>query len=235
VTSPHFATYGHYTSMQVRGGAVRGLARHLERLDAANREVFGRPLAGDDVRTRIREALRGALDAAVRVVVLEDGMVVEVSPPVDPPVVPQRLRSAPYARPFAHLKHLGTFAQAHHARLARAAGFDDTLLVGPDGLVTETSVANIGFLAGERVVWPEAPVLRGTTMQLLEAALARAGTPSAHRPVRLADLAGFDGAFLANSRGVSPVRGVDGVALPTARNRLAGLAALYAAVPAEAV
>jgi branched-subunit amino acid aminotransferase/4-amino-4-deoxychorismate lyase len=235
VTSPGFATYGHYTSMQVRGGAVRGLARHLERLDAADREVFGRPLDADDVRERVREALRGALDAAVRVVALADGLVVEVGPAADPPAAPQRLRPVPYARPFAHLKHLGTFAQAHHARLARGAGFDDALLVGPDGLVTETAIANIGFLDGDRVVWPSAPVLHGTTMQLLDVALARAGTPSARRPVRLADLAGFDGAFLANSRGVSPVAEVDGVELPAAPQRLARLAALYAAVPAEAL
>jgi branched-subunit amino acid aminotransferase/4-amino-4-deoxychorismate lyase len=235
VTPPHFATYGHYTSLQVRGGRVRGLDRHLRRLDTANRELFGRPLDGDGVRKRVRDALGGAGDAAVRVVVVEAGLVVDVSAPADPTAVPQRLRSASYTRPFPHLKHLGTFAQAHHARLARADGFDDALLVGPTGQVTETSIANIGFLAGELVVWPDAPVLHGTTMQLLEVHLAERGTPSVRRPVRLADVAAFDGAFLANSRGVSPVRAVDRIELPLAPDRLADLATVYAAVPADAL
>ena len=39
-------SYGHFTAMQVRAGATRGLPLHLARLDAANRELFGVPLAG---------------------------------------------------------------------------------------------------------------------------------------------------------------------------------------------
>ncbi len=40
-------TYGHFTAMQIRGRKVRGLALHLARLDAANRELFGVGLDGD--------------------------------------------------------------------------------------------------------------------------------------------------------------------------------------------
>jgi branched-subunit amino acid aminotransferase/4-amino-4-deoxychorismate lyase len=225
-------SYGHYTSMQVRAGRVHGLRHHLERLDGANRELFGKPLDGDVVRARVREALDGTADAAVRVVVVEEGLLVEVSEPVDPPVTPQRLLSVPYVRPFAHLKHLGTFAQARHARLAREQGYDDALLIGPDGLVTETSIANVGFFTHDAVVWPDAAVLPGTTMRILEAA----GAPAqVHRPVRLADLPAFEGAFLANSRGVSPVVAIDDVVFPVDDARLAGLAAVYAAAPADEV
>lgn len=41
--------YGHFSAMQVRDRAVRGLRLHLDRLDAANRELFDRPLNGDRV------------------------------------------------------------------------------------------------------------------------------------------------------------------------------------------
>jgi hypothetical protein len=41
---------GHFTSMQVRGGSVRGLALHLARLDEGSRELFGVGLDGQRVR-----------------------------------------------------------------------------------------------------------------------------------------------------------------------------------------
>lgn len=208
----------HYTAMQVRGGAVRGLAHHLARLDAATRELFDQPLDGDAVRRHVRHALAtaGAADAAsVRVDVFRAApgaaasVMVTVGRAAEAPAAPQRLAVARYARPFAHLKHAGTFAQVHHARLARRAGFDDALLVAPGDLVAETTIANVGFLDGGDVVWPEAPALAGITMQVL-APLLR----SVRRPVPLAGLGRFDGAFLANSHGIAAVGSVDGAALP---------------------
>ena len=62
-------SYGHFTAMQVRNGATRGLALHLARLDAANRELFDLSLDGDRVRARIRHALGDRTDASVRVYV----------------------------------------------------------------------------------------------------------------------------------------------------------------------
>jgi hypothetical protein len=54
LTHPALVNYGHFTAMQVRGGRVRGRDLHLARLDAANRELFDAPLAGDRVRDLIR-------------------------------------------------------------------------------------------------------------------------------------------------------------------------------------
>ncbi|MFG1948806.1 hypothetical protein [Nonomuraea sp. NPDC048826] len=52
-----FAGYAHFTAMQVRGGRVRGLDLHLERLRSASIRLFGRTLPGDLVRARLRSAL----------------------------------------------------------------------------------------------------------------------------------------------------------------------------------
>lgn len=41
------SAYGHFTAMQVRNGKVRGLALHMRRLEAANREAFGVGLNGE--------------------------------------------------------------------------------------------------------------------------------------------------------------------------------------------
>jgi branched-subunit amino acid aminotransferase/4-amino-4-deoxychorismate lyase len=227
-----FSTYGHFTAMQVRDGGVQGLEHHLARLDAAHRELFGRPLPGERVRDLVRHALAGTAHASVRVMLRDaERVLVSVDEPHHPPGAPQRLRSVPYLRPFAHLKHLGGFAQAEWARRARLDGFDDALLTGPDGAVAESSIANIGFFAADgAVVWPDAPHLHGIAMQLVEAT-----TPSALWPVPLGDVAAFAGAFLVNSIGVVAVRSIDGVQLPDAGPLLAGVVERLAAVPWERV
>lgn len=223
-----FSTYGHFTAMQVRGGGVQGLAHHLDRLDAAHRELFDRPLAGDRVRDLVRHALAGTADASVRVTLRDaDRVLVSVAPPNTPPSAPQRLRSVPYLRPFPHLKHLGGFAQLEWARRVRRDGFDDALLTGPDGAVAESSIANIGFFAADgSVVWPDAPQLHGTAMRLVEAT-----TPSSRRRVLPDDLPGFAGAFLINSIGVVPVASIDDVPLPDPAPHLAAVSARLSTIP----
>ena len=227
-----FSTYGHFTAMQVRGGGVQGLSNHLDRLDAAHRELFGRELPGERVRDLVRHALDGTADASVRVMLRDaERVLVSVAEPHDPPAAPQRLRSVPYLRPFAHLKHLGGFAQLEWARRVRLDGYDDALLTAPDGAIAESSIANIGFLTPDGgVVWPDAPQLHGTAMRLVEAT-----TPSARRPVLPADVGAFAGAFLVNSIGVVAVASIDDVPLPEGGALLAGVVERLAAVPWERV
>lgn len=227
-----FGTYGHFTALQVRGGGAQGLEHHLDRLDTAHSELFGRPLPGDRVRELVRHALAGTADASVRVMLRDaERVVVSVAPPQGPPAAAQRLRTVPYLRPFPHLKHLGSFAQLEWARRVRKEGYDDALLTAPDGAVAESSIANIGFLdADGSVVWPDAPQLHGTAMRLVEAT-----TPSSRRRVLPADAAGFAGAFLVNSIGVVPVASIDGVPLPDPAGHLVPLTARLAAVPWDAI
>lgn len=47
---PAVMNYGRFTAMQVRAGAIRGLAHHLRRVDAAHRELFGHGLDLELVR-----------------------------------------------------------------------------------------------------------------------------------------------------------------------------------------
>jgi branched-subunit amino acid aminotransferase/4-amino-4-deoxychorismate lyase len=54
-----FAGFAHFTAMQVRDGAVRGLDLHLDRLRAASLAFFGRALPDDLVRARLGAAIRG--------------------------------------------------------------------------------------------------------------------------------------------------------------------------------
>src|SRR5262249_20031282 len=62
-------------------------------------------------------------------------VMVTVRPPGPAPAGPLRLQTAQYQRPVPHIKHLGGFGQGYHANLARRDGYDDALLVGPDGTI----------------------------------------------------------------------------------------------------
>ena len=229
--------FGHFTAMQVRGRRTRGLALHLRRLEAANRELFDAGLDHERVRELVRHALREVEDASVRVYVFEAGEQPATMVTVREPGgvnSPQRLQSVLYQRPDAHLKHLAT-GQGYYSRLARGNGFDDALLTGEDGVVSESAIANVGFLDEAGVVWPDAPHLSGITMQLLERALPAAGVPSRRAPVRLRDLGSFEGAFLANARGVAAVSQVDDARLGMPTERLRAVVDAYESVPWDPV
>ncbi|MFD2355240.1 aminotransferase class IV [Nonomuraea ferruginea] len=197
------ARYGHFTAMQVRGGKVRGLAAHLDRLSGATRELFGQELDLDLVRASVR-ALGGrwtracgcscATPAGVRVIAVS-------GPPVRLAATPKRLRSVRYQRFLPHIKHTGGFPQGYLGRLAEREGYDEALLTSDDGVISEGAVTNLGCFDGDRVIWPDAPMLRGVTMRLLEGELARAGVPCERRVLRVADLTEFPAVFLANSWG----------------------------------
>ena len=53
------SAYGHFTAMQVRAGRTRGLTFHLDRLEAANAELFDSGLDRERVVALIRHALGG--------------------------------------------------------------------------------------------------------------------------------------------------------------------------------
>ncbi|MFH9068334.1 aminotransferase class IV [Streptomyces alboflavus] len=242
-------SFGHFTAMQVRGGRVRGLGPHLDRLDAATRELFDQELDGERVRELIRHVLAGdggadgatgvIADASVRVYVHAPGgtpsLMVTVRPPIELPAAmaerAQALKSVPYVRPVAHIKHLGGFGQAYHGRQARRAGYDEALLTGPDGLISEGAITNVAFFDGRDLVWPDAPHLTGITMRLLLDRLADAGLPTRLGPVRLRDLPSYRAALVTNSWGVSPVRRVDGLDLPVDDKLMAAVSEVYEAVP----
>lgn len=63
LSSLAFAGFAHFTAMQVREGAVRGLEFHLARLRSASIEFFGQALPDELVRGRIRHAIESAPSA----------------------------------------------------------------------------------------------------------------------------------------------------------------------------
>jgi branched-subunit amino acid aminotransferase/4-amino-4-deoxychorismate lyase len=205
--------WGHFTAMQVRGGRARGLDLHLSRLEAAHRDVYGRALSGQEVRARIRHALGGRPDASVRVYGYWAGLIVTVREPHDMPRRPHSMTAVHFQRPLARLKHVGSWGQDRFRQAALAAGFDEGLLVDETGRISEGTVTNVGFWRDGTVIWPDAPKLAGTTMLLLRRQLAAAGLRQAEEPVRVQDLAAYQGMILCNARDWAPVSRVDDLAI----------------------
>jgi branched-subunit amino acid aminotransferase/4-amino-4-deoxychorismate lyase len=241
--------YGAYTSFRVEAGGVRGLDQHLARLEASAIELFGAPVGEGRLRDLMRQALSDRADAFLRVSLFSPGIthrqttavgapsvMIGVFDPPPPLAASLRLQLQTYEREAPHLKHVATFGLIRARRAARAAGFDDALFVTRDGHVSEGSLWNIGFLSGERIVWPEAPMLRGVTQAVLEAKAATAGLTSVRRSVRASDLTGFEAAFICNSATPAcAVVEIDGLRLPLRLDLIARLEQAWLSTPLQPI
>jgi branched-subunit amino acid aminotransferase/4-amino-4-deoxychorismate lyase len=234
--------YGHFTTMRVEEGRVRGLSLHLDRLVRDCRAVFGTGLDVDRVREFARRAVPASGAGVVRVTVFDPGLELgHIGADAHPhvlvtaraagslPLPPLRVRSVVHTRDMPAVKSVGLFGSLRHRRDAERAGYDDALFVDGRSLVSEGGTWNVGFVTGDEVVWPDAECLAGTTMELLRQL--HAGTTA---PVGLADVAGFDAAFATNAAiGVRAVSAVDARALPATHPVLERLRTAYTALPGD--
>ncbi|MEY4241969.1 MAG: hypothetical protein RJA14_1665 [Pseudomonadota bacterium] len=212
LTHVALVNYGAYTSFRVEQGGVRGLDLHLARLEAEAVELFGAPPGDSHLRGLMRSAVGGRDACWLRVSLFSPEIsprtpdwqgvprvMIAVSPPPAPLADAPRLQIQTYVREAAHLKHVATFGLIRARRMARLAGFNDALFVDGEGLISEGSLWNVGFVRGDQVIWPQAPMLAGVAQALVQRGLADAGLTGRTEPLRVADLAQFDAAFLCNS------------------------------------
>lgn len=248
----HFvlSNYGAFTSMQVEDGAVRGLDLHLARLETEAVELFGVAVPETRLRQRMRQALdgrggrfslrvnlfSGAISLRAPDAMVEPNVLTTVSAAASPLNTPLRLQTQTYGRETPHLKHAATFGLSLARRRAVQAGFDDALFVDVEGRISEGSIWNIGFVQGETVIWPEAPMLMGIGMGGLQRGLVEAGRASVTRPVFISELAGFDAAFICNSATpVCAVSEIDGRPLALAPDMIVRLSEIWRSQPCQAI
>lgn len=239
---------GHFTSMRVDAdSSIRGLALHMERLVRDSKIVWGADLDTERVRDYVRQGLEGQSGPCVVRVTIYDPKV-EMGHPADAnephimvslrgagalPPEPLRTMNVTYERDLPEVKHVGLFGALHARRTAQLAGFGDALFVGRDNLVSEGGTWNVGFIDGNgTVVWPQAPVLPGVTMALLQ----QHATGVEHRtsPVTLDQAKRMAAAFATNtSIGVRSLSAIDDKELPTEHPVLSALRETYLSIPGE--
>jgi branched-subunit amino acid aminotransferase/4-amino-4-deoxychorismate lyase len=245
VTTLALSNFGHFTTMRVDGGRVRGLSLHLDRLVRDCQAAFDAALDPDRVRHHVRHALSGApRPVMVRVTVFDPALdighlaadarpqvLVTTRPAVASPLPPLRVRTARHRREIPAIKHTGLFGLLAHRRAAQRAGFDDVLFVDATGTVGEGATWNIGFLEGDRLICPAADVLPGITMNLVGQVC---GGASPVTPVTVDRLAGLDAAFAMNAAvGIRPITSIDGTHWTCVHPDVSRLVKEYEGIPAE--
>ncbi|MGI5436455.1 aminotransferase class IV family protein [Streptomyces shenzhenensis] len=238
--------YGHFTSMRMEDGTIRGLSLHLDRLVRDCRIVFGVELDREQTLSYIRRAAEGVTGiAGLRVTVFDPGIdmgrpsdakdphiLVNLRPAGAMPPAPLTAKSFTFTRDSAAVKHIGLHSQLRIRRDAQLAGFDDAVFVEPDGRVSEGGTWNLGFVDQDgTVIWPDAPVLPGTTMLLLQGLDAPKQVTA---PVQLADLPNMAAAFATNTTiGVRSVSAIDDTQFPQDHPVLEALRVGYVGIPGD--
>jgi branched-subunit amino acid aminotransferase/4-amino-4-deoxychorismate lyase len=241
-----FAGYAHFTAMQVRGGKIRGLDLHLQRLRFASQELFGRALPDDRIRSYLRAAVQGhAADLSLVANVYEPAgeftvagrdveldVLVRTGAAASGPAGPLSLAPFEYERVLPEIKHVGEIAKTYYMRKAADSGFDDAAFLDRRGRLSEGSIWNLAFWDGAAVIWPEAEMLTGTTMGIVRRQLDRLGIPQRTRVITLDDLPALAGAVVMNSwsPGIA-VRRIGSVSLPEAQSFVELLHRAYRAEP----
>ncbi|MFE3776328.1 aminotransferase class IV [Streptomyces sp. NPDC057579] len=236
--------FGHFTTLRVDDGRVKGLSLHLDRLAADCRTVFDAALDRARVRALLGQAVDGRTGSlAVRVTVFDPGLglarpgadaephLLVTCRPVGGPLAPLRVTTVAYQREMPEVKHVGLFGQLAIRRAAQRAGADDALFVEPGtDVLSEGATWNVGFVDAQgHVVWPAARVLPGVTMRLLQTV-----HTWQRRPVPRAELPQLRAAFATNAAiGVRPLAAVDDVPLDTDHPLLDVLRQRYRELPDE--
>jgi len=238
--------YGHFTSLRCVEGAVRGLDLHLQRLQEGTRALFASELDPDRIRADARLAWTqaGHADAWLRLTVFSrefdfraplrpasPDLLVSVAPATDWTGAPLRVQPVRFRRHRPEIKHAGTFALFDLRRQAMAEGWDDALFVSDEDQLIEGSTWNLGLWDGQGITWPTGPALRGTQERLLQCGLEAIGVTQQVRPVGMAELGAFQGAFACNARGVRAIGDVGGHVFSGADDGAPVLEAALAACP----
>jgi branched-subunit amino acid aminotransferase/4-amino-4-deoxychorismate lyase len=238
--------YGHFTSMRVDDQQIRGLSHHLERLVRDCRKLFAAELDREQVREYIRQAIEGREGSFVTRVTIFDPELelghpgAEIRPSVlvttrsagPLPMSPLRVQAASYIRDMPEVKHIGLFGALWHRRNAQLAGFDDSVFTDPEGFISEGATWNLAFFDGDQVIWPNAEVLPGVTMRLLQ----QVHEETRLGPVNLTDLPDMEAAFATNTTiGVRAITAINDVEFPEDHPIFERLRKEYEEIPAEAL
>ncbi len=197
---------GVFEATKSYGGVPFCLTEHLDRLErsaAAN----GTPLADRaDLEAWSHTAARAADgDAILRLLATPGGADPTLAPPrtiilVEPvPAMPETLRLGVLPAPWhpagaawglSGAKTLSYGPNMHATATAKAAGFDDALLVDRDGIVLEGPTSSVGWAKDGVFRFPtlDLGVLASVTRRVAEALLAEAGVPVETGRYRLEEL-----------------------------------------------
>lgn len=242
-----FAGFAHFTAMQVRGGAVQGLDLHLNRLRSASEIMFGQAHSDTEIRAFLRAAIEGGLsDISLTATVFsrsgefsaagaksDPAILIRTAPASNGPAGPLRLDTVEHERPLATLKHVGEATKTYYLRKAVEKGFDDAAFVDAQGQLSEATIWNLAFWDGQTVIWPQADMLNGITMQIVSRQLEKFGIPQRQESLTPEKVQCLSGGAVMNSwtPGV-PISAIGSMSMSVSDRFMALLHQAYQAEPA---
>jgi branched-chain amino acid aminotransferase len=214
---------GAFDAFPVRSGRPFARAAHLDRLERSCESLLlacPRPALESDIDLLLTRAPAG--DAVVRVVLTRGGRrLCRLESPGDPEWLTRTVRLLPVEfQPSGLLDGVKTLSYAANmlaSRRALAAGFDDALLVRPDGTVLEGTTCSIFWVSDGRLRTPtlETGILASITRRVI---LERLEVESGTFPID--DLIHAEEAYLASTvRFAQPVAAIGEAILPAAPGR----------------
>jgi branched-chain amino acid aminotransferase len=205
---------GVFEVARLYGGRPFAIDEHLDRLErSATNLLLALDRAAVEADLEVLLAAAGATDALLRVLVTRGGRriaLIEPLPEVPPSIALGRVTYQPTLL-MDGIKSLSYAANMLATRRAKERGFDDALLVSPDGRVLELPTATFFWVRARELLTPplDDHVLESITRRLI---MREAG--AVERETSLEDLASAEEAFIASSvREVLPVHGIEGLEL----------------------
>lgn len=245
-----FAGFAHFTAMQVRNRKIKGADLHLLRLRKASVDFFGRALSDEQLKSYIRTAIdEGPEDQSLTVTVFsrngeftaesmdtEPAVLIRAGAPSDGPKGPLKLSAVDHERSLAAIKHVGEAGKTYYLHQAIRQGFDDAAFVDSHGRLSEATIWNLVFWDGKTVIWPDAAMLQGTMMSIVQRQLEQLGVPQRYEAITLESLGELSGAAVMNSwtPGI-PVTAIGENAIEKAKPFMSLLYEAYYAEPASSL
>ncbi|WP_457592118.1 aminotransferase class IV family protein [Hydrogenimonas sp.] len=149
-----------FETICIQNGSIQHLSYHQSRFDASRAALFGSDLKRLDLGTLIKPP---AGSGTLKCRIVYDRQIKEIS---YTPYTPRRIRSVKLVDSAIDYDHKFSDREAIEELLGMRGSADEILIVR-DGLVTDTSIANIAFYNGRSWVTPKSPLLRGTTRERL--------------------------------------------------------------------
>lgn len=214
---------GVFEGMRQYGRRIRTTAAHLDRMERSCRAIalpFDRPLVAEELDRF--SGVTAEADCAIRLMLTRGGQRILREEPLPPHadswrLMPVEHRISPL---LMESKTLSYAANMQANRLAKAAGFDEALMVrAGDRVVLEAPTSSFLWIEGGDVVFP--PLSLGILDSLTRRLVVEA-VPVRERELPVEGLEGADGALLVSTVLESrPIRAVGDIAIPTDGARLA--------------
>ncbi|TFC30439.1 branched-chain amino acid aminotransferase [Cryobacterium sp. TMT1-3] len=208
-----FAGFAHFTAMQIRHRSIRGLDLHLKRLRDASDAMFGRHLPDAQIVDYLRVALSAAPEDASLAFFITSSpgefvaprskvhldVLTRITDAATVPLGPLALDVVAHERDLPQVKHVGEVAKTLLLRQAVTRGFDDAAFEDSAGRLSEATIWNLALWDGSSVIWPEANILIGVTMEILQRQLNALGVEQKTQPIRRNESLGHLAGVVMNS------------------------------------